>query len=89
VKAVDATAAGDAFNGALAVALSEGRPLEDAIVFANGAGALAASGFGAQSSLCTRNELDRFLKSIEESPPKSPDTNVIATTGRNGKQSTH
>lgn len=63
INAVDATAAGDAFNGALAVALAEGKSLGEAIVFANGAGALAASRFGAQTSLCTRTELTRFLNS--------------------------
>jgi ribokinase len=63
IKAVDATAAGDAFNGALAIAISEGKSVEEAIIFANGAGALAASKFGAQSSLCTRKELDAFLLS--------------------------
>ena len=63
IKAVDATAAGDAFNGALAVALAEGRDIEDAVVFANGAGALAASKAGAQASLCVRSELDEFLRS--------------------------
>ncbi len=67
IKAVDTTAAGDAFNGALAVALSERKPMEDAVIFANGAGALAASKFGAQSSLCTRTELEIFLK--ERSQP--------------------
>jgi ribokinase len=62
IKAVDATAAGDAFNGALAVALAEGKDIRDAVVFANGAGALAASKPGAQSSLCSRDELEEFLR---------------------------
>jgi len=61
IKAVDTTAAGDAFNGALAVALAEGRTLDEAVVFANAAGSLAASRRGAQSSLCTRRELEDFL----------------------------
>jgi ribokinase len=65
IKAVDATAAGDAFNGALAIALSEGKTLEEAVKFANGAGALAASKSGAQASLCTRKELDNFLNTRE------------------------
>ncbi len=62
VQAVDATAAGDAFNGALAVALAEGKPMRDAIVFANAAGALAATKPGAQPSLATRAEVERFLR---------------------------
>jgi ribokinase len=62
VSAVDATAAGDAFNGALAVALAEGQELEQAIRFANGAGALAATRAGAQPSLATRRELEDFLR---------------------------
>jgi len=65
IKAVDATAAGDAFNGALAIAMSEGKTLEEAVKFANGAGALAASKSGAQASLCTRKELDVFLNTRE------------------------
>ncbi|MDR3643895.1 MAG: ribokinase [Clostridia bacterium] len=62
VVPVDTTAAGDAFNGALAVALAEGRSMEQAVVFANGAGALAASKAGAQSSICDRAQLEAFLE---------------------------
>ncbi|HOW70581.1 MAG TPA: ribokinase [Phycisphaerae bacterium] len=62
VKAVDTTAAGDAFSGALALALAEGRSDEQAIAFANGAGALAATRAGSQPSLPTRQELDDFLR---------------------------
>lgn len=51
VEAVDATAAGDAFCGALAAALAEGRPLEDAVPFACAAGALTCTRRGAQESL--------------------------------------
>jgi len=61
ITAVDVTAAGDAFNGALAVALAEGRDLEQAVRFANAAGALAATRSGAQPSLATRRELEEFL----------------------------
>jgi ribokinase len=63
VKAVDSTAAGDAFNGALACALAEGRPLEEAIPFANAAGALAVTRKGAQDSLPTREEIETLLSS--------------------------
>ncbi len=58
VDAVDATAAGDAFNGALAVALSEGRPLVEAARFANRAAAIAVTRAGAQPSLPTRAEIE-------------------------------
>jgi ribokinase len=63
VDAVDVTAAGDAFNGAFSVALAEGMDGEDAVRFANAAGALCATREGAQASLCTRAELDAFLAS--------------------------
>jgi ribokinase len=60
VAVVDTTAAGDAFNGALAVALAEGKEIEEAVAFANAAGALAATRAGAQPSLAWREEIDRF-----------------------------
>ncbi len=61
VAAVDAVGAGDAFNGALAVALSEGLALPAAAQRACAAGALAATRYGAQPSLPTRAELDEFV----------------------------
>ena len=61
VKAVDTTAAGDAFMGALAVGLSESATIPDVLVFANAAGAMAATKLGAQPSLPLRWELERFL----------------------------
>jgi len=57
IQPVDTTAAGDAFNGALAVALAEGQQLAQAVRFANLAGAFAATRLGAQPSLPTRAEL--------------------------------
>src|SRR5205807_149543 len=57
VRAVDATAAGDAINGALAVALSEGRPLYDAARWANAAAAISVTRRGAQPSLPGRREI--------------------------------
>lgn len=51
VRAVDTTAAGDAFVGGLAAALAAGEPLERALRFASAAGALAATRHGAQPSL--------------------------------------
>jgi ribokinase len=57
VQAVDTTAAGDCFTGALAVALAEGHALPDAVAFACRAAALAVTRPGAQASLPTRAEL--------------------------------
>lgn len=62
VEAADATAAGDAFNGALAVALAIGMDLLEAVRFANAAGALAATKMGAQPSLPTVGEVEGFLR---------------------------
>jgi ribokinase len=63
VRALDATAAGDAFTAGLAVALGEGRALPDAVRFANAAGALAVTVFGAQPSMPGRDAVDRLLDS--------------------------
>lgn len=62
VKAVDATGAGDAFNGALACAVAEGKPLVEAIPFACAAGAIAVTRRGAQTSLPRRGEIERLLE---------------------------
>ncbi|HID24651.1 MAG TPA: hypothetical protein EYP14_19950 [Planctomycetaceae bacterium] len=62
VEAVDATAAGDVFNGALAVALAEGKPLHDAVRFANAAAAISVTRLGAQPSAPRREEIEQFLK---------------------------
>jgi len=61
VTAVDTTAAGDAFNGALAVALAEGKSLVDAVRLAMAAGALSVTKRGAQPSLPERESVDSFL----------------------------
>jgi ribokinase len=58
MEVVDSTAAGDTFNGALAVALAEGRDLESALRFANAAAALSVTRAGAQASIPTREEAD-------------------------------
>jgi ribokinase len=57
VKAIDSTAAGDVFNGALAVALSEGTDLEEAVDFANKAASISVTRMGAQVSAPYRNEI--------------------------------
>jgi ribokinase len=64
VEAVDSTAAGDAFVGALAWCLSKGTPIKRALTIASGAGALATMKLGAQPSLPLRKELERFLSKI-------------------------
>jgi ribokinase len=61
VEARDTTAAGDTFNGALAVALAEGMALERALEFANAAAALSVTRLGAQASIPTRAEVNAFL----------------------------
>ena len=61
VEAVDTTAAGDAFNGALAVALAGGATLEDAIPFACAAGAVSVTRPGAQPSMPTRRDVEALL----------------------------
>ena len=58
VDAVDTTGAGDAFNAGLAVGLSEGQPMEDAIRLALRAGAFAVTRLGVLDGLATRDELD-------------------------------
>jgi ribokinase len=62
VGATDTTAAGDVFNGQLAVALAEGLSLEDAIRQAHAAAALSVQKLGAQSSIPRREETDYFLE---------------------------
>ena len=61
VKPVDTTAAGDVFNGALAVALAEGKSLLDAARFASAAAAISVTRLGAQTSAPMRAEIDRLL----------------------------
>ena len=60
-EAVDATAAGDTFNGALAVALAEGRPMAEALAFANAAAAISVTRLGAQASIPDRDEVESRL----------------------------
>jgi len=62
VKPIDTTGAGDAFNGALAVALSRGESLEAAVRYANAAGALSTLKVGAQEALPTSEEVEKFLR---------------------------
>lgn len=61
VEAVDTTAAGDTFNGALLAAELAGADFNDAVRFAHGAAALSVTKFGAQSSIPSKVEVDTFL----------------------------
>jgi len=61
VKAVDTTGAGDAFNGALAVSLAEGRGIRESVLLANATSSLKVTRLGAQEGLPTREEVERFL----------------------------
>lgn len=63
VNVVDTTGAGDAFSGALVVALAEGKSLPEAVRFANAAGALAVTRVGTLPAMPTRAEVEAFLAS--------------------------
>jgi ribokinase len=67
VKPLDSTGAGDAFSGALAARLAAGSPLEEAVVFANAAAALSVTRMGAQESMHTREEVEKFLAGSDPS----------------------
>jgi len=58
VSAVDTTAAGDTFCGALIVAKTEGKDWEEAIKFAIAAASLSVTRMGAQASIPYRNEIN-------------------------------
>ncbi|MDQ0720531.1 ribokinase [Paenibacillus sp. W4I10] len=61
VEAIDTTGAGDTFNAAFAVALAEGKALQDSIRFANRAASLSVTKFGAQGGMPTRDEVEESL----------------------------
>lgn len=61
VDAIDTTGAGDAFNGGLLAALSEGKELRQAIPFAQAVAALSVQRLGTTASMPTREEIDTFL----------------------------
>lgn len=62
VEAIDTTGAGDAFNGGLLAALSEGKDIWNAVMFANALAALSVQKLGTTPSMPTRNEIDDFIR---------------------------
>jgi ribokinase len=64
VNVLDTTAAGDAFIAGMAVSLAQGKIMRESIRFACACGALAATKFGAQSSLPTIDEVEKFLDQV-------------------------
>ncbi len=69
VDPVDTTAAGDTFCGALAVALGEGRPIRDAVSFANAAAALSVQRVGAQPSIPDRPAIEAMFPGQADAGP--------------------
>lgn len=65
VKAVDTTGAGDAFNGGLLAALSEGKDIFSAAKFANATAGLAVTKMGTSVAMPTRDEIDQFIQRMD------------------------
>lgn len=65
VAAIDTVAAGDCFNGGLAVALHDGRPLRDAVRFACATGALATTRYGAADAAPTLDQVLSLMESAD------------------------
>ena len=61
VNAIDTTGAGDAFNGAFALALAEGKDIVPATIFASAAAAISVTRIGTAPSMAYRKEIDDFL----------------------------
>jgi len=67
LQAVDSTAAGDCFVGALAVGLCEGKPIPAAAEFASAAAAISVTRVGAQPSLPSRDEVEKIIRERNQS----------------------
>jgi len=65
-NSIDSTAAGDSFNAAVAVALSEGKPLDEVLQYANAVGALTTTKLGAMEALPYKHEVEEFLRGISD-----------------------
>ena len=74
VDVVDTTGAGDAFNGALAVALAEGKEPVEAVTFANAAAALQVTRFGTAPAMPRRDEVETLLASSRHKTLGAPET---------------
>ena len=85
VKPVDTTAAGDTFNGALAVALAEGKSMTDAVRFANAAGAISVTRMGAQPSAPKRSEIEKLLNYKKTAPVATTESRRMQTPHANGR----
>lgn len=87
IKAVDSTAAGDAFNAGLAVGLMRGMALPDAVRLGAAAGALAATRAGAQTSMPTGDEVQKLMKAQPGAPPRMAAPGAaFSANGRAGRQ---
>jgi ribokinase len=80
IDAVDTTAAGDAFIGGLAVALTQDLPLKEAVRYATYTGTLAATRFGAQTSLPSAREVQSFCE--RSTPAQQQDTSPLLPISR-------
>lgn len=63
-KVVDTTGAGDTLNGAFTVAITEGKSMKDALVFANTAASLSTEKFGAQGGMPTYEEVEKAMEEL-------------------------
>lgn len=80
VKAIDSTAAGDTFCGALAAGLSKGKDIKEAVTFATAAAAICVTRMGAQPSIPTDEEVFKFLNKgwvISENGKKPHNTKPV------------
>jgi ribokinase len=77
VKAIDTTAAGDSFIGAMVVTLSRGKSIDEAVYYGNMVGALTVTKKGAQTSLPDEHDVEKFIDLIN-----SKITNKSALRGR-------
>ncbi len=89
VKAVDSTAAGDAFNAGLAVALMRGMSLSDAVRFGAATGALSATRAGAQSSMPTAAEVAQLMKAQPGTRARASEAAAKSPLPLNGWMSSH